>query len=361
MACCQPFTMYKPKLWAKNTYLRHRYPNGVQIPCGYCLNCRVDKRNQWSDRCKYEYKQKLTGSFVTLTYSDLWLPLCSHYSPHDGSLVARLNYQHVRKFIHRIRAYIKSHPELHCSLCRPDFSYIYVGEYGEKTKILRPHYHILFFGLDFAYMKDIFRKEWPYGIIDSLPILDGGINYVLKYLDKQLFGEQAKQVYDLHMRPRPKRISSKSFGARLYYDNKIDIKSHNFTYKSGKVRRPVPGYFLKKLFGRDFSIYNNPEYLASHDKKVNDLKRVMRDTYKLKDVRLPAQRLFSLQRALIRERKLRQKILDNGIGVYDFTLDDMRFGITYDSDKIRSLPPDISRWLSTDYINQLSIGVSNGS
>ena len=44
-----------------------------KIPCRYCLNCRVDKRKEWEVRANYEFKTKLSGTFLTCTYDNLHL------------------------------------------------------------------------------------------------------------------------------------------------------------------------------------------------------------------------------------------------------------------------------------------------
>lgn len=355
MACCNPDFLLPTREFERNGYW-FRYPHGIQIPCGYCLNCRVDRRNQWSDRCKWELKNRLCGAFVTLTYDDVHIADVTTRSPVTEKLQSSLQYKHVTDFIARLRKYVKRHSEINGVLCQPDFSYLYVGEYGENGQVFdRPHFHVLFFGLDFAFMRKIMTKEWYFGFIDVLPILDGGINYVLKYLDKQLFGDMAKKKYDIHLLARPRQGQSKSFGASLYVAKKQEILDNNLTYQSGHVRRPVPMYYKKKLFGDDFSRWN--------DKVVRDTVRFnkvrvidqMRTTYKLKDYSWRSRDNFKKFVAQIKERKLRQAMLNDGIGVYDHVLGS-ECDVRYDRDRIRSLSPDIARWLATDYIKSISIG-----
>lgn len=352
MACCRPWLLTPPKYYSSYSSWRY-YPYGIQVPCGCCLNCRVDNRNQWSDRAKYEYKKRLTASFVTLTYNDYELLEKSHKSPVDDTLVCSIDYSDVRKFFHRLREYIKEHEELHGVLCQPDFTYLYVGEYGENGQVFdRPHFHVLFFGLDFAFCKKIFEKEWKFGFIDVLPLLDGGINYVLKYMDKEVKYELAVEKYDRHLLARPRRYASIGFGRDLYYDNVEDIKKNNMTYKSGHVRRPVPAYYKKQILG-DNSPYNNPILYYSRVALRASVTDDMKNEYHLK----PAQSLrftnkqvdaFKLRLARNRERKLRQKILNNGVGVFDYlNYDDVYFSPR--RPKIRTLNIDIQRFLADEY------------
>ena len=40
------------------------------VPCRYCLNCRVDRQNEFVDRAEYEYISYGCGAFVTFTYGN---------------------------------------------------------------------------------------------------------------------------------------------------------------------------------------------------------------------------------------------------------------------------------------------------
>lgn len=362
MACANPVDYYNRHNWQKDKYLQYRYSYGIQIPCGMCLNCRVDRRNQWADRAKYEYCKRLTGSFVTLTYSDLWYHKILKNSPKDGKLKAHLIYDDVRKFIARLRKYIKYHPEIQGVLAQPDFSYIYVGEYGEKGAVFeRPHFHVLFFGLDFAFIRKILVNEWKYGFIDVLPILDGGINYVLKYMDKQQFGTLAKEKYDVHLLARPKQGQSRSFGTGLYKTQKQDIQENGYTYNAGKnIRRPIPVYFKKVLFGTDMTVFSDKHSLNALHTANTRLKEKMHTTYRLQDLSVYAKNNFKLEQSRIRERKLRQMLLNDGVGVYDYVTGNDIYGFRYKRDRIRKLPDSILHWLSSDYINSLQKELANG-
>lgn len=350
MACCNPLKLYRNEIppytrlhssyWLSNTT--------ASIPCGYCLNCRVDRRNQWSDRAKWEYVRRRTASFVTVTYDDYHLYDKMKYSPVTNQLNATLDYYDIRKFIWRLRSYIRSHPEIQNVLCQPDFSYIYVGEYGENGQQFdRPHFHILFFGLDFAYCKKMIEKCWKNGIVDVLPLLDGGINYVLKYMDKELHGLLAKQKYDDHLLARPKMHASLSFGSTLYTDKYQEIIENDMTYKVGRIRRPVPQYYRNKL--KDAY---KPSWFSSQSRLKNEMA-----TYNLHNVdSVKAQVAFSRQKAVLRERKLRQQLLNNGIGVIDYTQKDWLSFYSPDYNKVKTLSIDKQRSLVRSYLDSLEVG-----
>lgn len=356
MSCAKPILYYNKHIWNTNSYLTHRYPNGVPTPCRWCLNCRVDRRNQWSDRAKWEYKKRLTGSFVTVTYDDIWIALRSHRSPKTDNIVANLVYDDVRKFIQRIRAHLKYHEDMTGVLAQKDFSYIYVGEYGTNGSAFdRPHFHILFFGLDFAFCKKLFADKWKYGFIDVLPILDGGINYVLKYMDKQLFGDQAIEHYDLNLLNRPKQVCSRSFGADLYYSNKDFIEKNNYSYKTGKVLRPIPPYFKRKIFGDNVSIYNDDVARTAYFNNIKQVKFNMR-SYRLQDFSRKARDSFLARQNALRERKLHAQALNDGIMLYDYVCNSTNLYFDYNRSKIRSLSTEVAHWLVEDYRNSIDIG-----
>ena len=57
--------------------------------------------------------------------------------------------------------------------------YYAVGEYGSRTQ--RPHYHIILFNV---LEPDMVHVAWGKGHTMSVPLQNGGTNYVLKYLQK---------------------------------------------------------------------------------------------------------------------------------------------------------------------------------
>lgn len=296
MSCFQP--------WTINVRGRS-YP----VPCGYCLNCRVDRRNLWQDRCNYELMRFKVGSFVTLTYDDI------HIVPNlvlqsDGGFAATLNYSDVRKFIQRLRKYIKYHNKIWSPFIFPNFTYLFVGEYGENGTVFdRPHYHLLFFGLDFQYSKDLIEKEWSKGLVDVKPILDGGIKYVLKYMDKQVKGFDAFMKYDMNFLERPKQFQSLGFGRGLYFKDYEDVRNNNFTYPVNNlgVRRPIPSYFKNK-----FRDYRN--FCFTDDSRIIDKMR----SYNLKDFSTHRKFEFLREKSRLREREIYLQSLNSGIPVFDY-------------------------------------------
>lgn len=155
----------------------------VSIPCGSCASCRADKIAQWSVRLDFEALNK-PSAFVTLTCDDYHL----EYNP--GFYEPTLKKSVLHKFIDKLHHVV------------PDkFTYFACGEYGDSKG--RPHYHVVFFGLDWCKYYHLIPRFWRKGKCDVGPVLSGGCRYVLKYMEKQQF--------------------NKEYNDSVYYDNGLDV------------------------------------------------------------------------------------------------------------------------------------------
>lgn len=137
MQCFKPFILTKGLDPIK-------YPDGLTVPCGKCLGCKIKKRSEWSMRCIHELTQHEKACFLTLTYDDRHLPTDF-----------RVHKEHLQKYFKRLRKNDK----------RP-FKYFACGEYGDMFG--RPHYHAILFGYGLSPDDyDILDINWGYGIIDG--------------------------------------------------------------------------------------------------------------------------------------------------------------------------------------------------
>ncbi len=96
----------------------------LQLPCGQCIGCRLERSRQWAVRCMHEASLYSFNSFVTLSYSPECLPSLDSLCVRDFQL-----------FMKRLRKQFSKVRFFHC------------GEYGDDTR--RPHYHALLFNLHF--------------------------------------------------------------------------------------------------------------------------------------------------------------------------------------------------------------------
>lgn len=278
MSCCRPIHVDS---------VRNLYGELVPVPCRHCLSCRVDNIKSWEYRCKYEYISK-PSAFVTLTYDDYHLRF-----QNEGTLRATfsklpdstgvgfcdfalrsgfsptLDRAEFTSYIDSVRHKIKRLPDGFCHSNRidKDFKYIACGEYGDQFG--RPHYHVIFFGLDFSVCARFFKSSWIAGKVKVLPVLAGGIRYVLKYFEKNQSKEfDDKNYFDYGLEP-PFMSFSKGLGAGWFEANKESIAKYGMI-KSGARWLPVPSYFARKYYRyNDDLLYNRYKYL---DKSKEDLK-----------------------------------------------------------------------------------------
>lgn len=166
-------------------------------------------------------------TFLTLTYSDVYLPK-------NGDL----SYRDLQLFIKKLR-----------KLNTAKLKYFAVGEYGEKD--LRPHYHIILFGYEPKDVKKIGRyytdlliqKLWYQGYNTVGGVTNRSLNYTLKYCTKNLHLNYA----DLGLK-KPKALISTNMGLN-YLENTNNIEriiNNECKNTFGKNIR-VPRYYKKKL------------------------------------------------------------------------------------------------------------------
>lgn len=299
MACSQPFLMRQKK--PSHGHYSYQLPvSQSYFPCGWCLNCRVDKRNALIHRCEKEFIDKKCGAFVTFTYDD---PHLVNHLKRDskGNLVASLSKYDCKKFLDRLNKEVHKQPNT--MLCNHKYKYLIVGEYGERGQAFdRPHFHALFFGLDFAVCKKLFMRAWRgQGQIDIGNIGQGAIGYVNKYLDKQIFGALAKEKYDYNGLERPFCHRSCGLGSSLYKENIDYAKEHNACYPWKGKDVPYPPYWKNKFL------------LSSH----SDIGRTIQDFYNHKMKKPDGLsrydlKQFQIDKAKLRERNLQRKLFDSG-------------------------------------------------
>lgn len=299
MACCRPLTIKN-----KNTFGGF-LPDYYTVPCGYCLNCRVDRRNELEVYCEDLETRFGVGTFLTLTYDD------NHIIENDFNDdlgVFSLTKSHLQNFIKRLRSCIK-YAGLKSKYIFPDFKYLAVGEYGHDS--FRNHFHLLIFGLDYLQCEKLFQKNWLYGDIMSLPIKKGAFRYVLKYLDKQVKGTKAVELYDNYGLERPFCCHSINFGRGFIEDNLDFILSNDYQFLWHNNRlTPISSYYRRMLSG---STGCNYELLAQ---RMSDYKQPKNDGsifgYSLKSMND-----FNHKMALQREKSLIRQARNDGYAVDD--------------------------------------------
>lgn len=229
----------------------------LEIPCGQCVNCRIQRAADWATRIIKELTQYEHSCFLTLTYDD-------EHLPSDKSL----NHKDVQEFMMRLRDHAsrgivfeqKSSRDKKGSPRRIkcDFDvirYYCCGEYGGRSE--RPHYHAIMFGCDF-YDKELY-KVTKYGNLFRSEYLDklwkkggciiGSVSYesaayCARYCLKKVTGKDAKDHYK--GRKPEYAAMSKGIGKRFFDTFKDKIYLQDGVVAQGKMRKP-PRYFDRLL------------------------------------------------------------------------------------------------------------------
>lgn len=208
------------------------------VPCRQCMCCRLKKvqsLRMMSDLYLYDrYMHDQGASFVTLTYSDNFLPL-------NDCGVITLRKSDFQKFNKRFRINLMRN-----NLNIP-YKFIACGEYGGKLS--RPHYHIIMLGITKSIADEFVPLSWNHienGISDIGSLARGGLNYVLKYCTKTSLGKDAKKLYDDNNVERPFICHSKSLELDYFERNLQEIEDNNFALRHKGKLVSLPNYYRKK-------------------------------------------------------------------------------------------------------------------
>lgn len=144
----------------------------AKVPCGWCVNCRQNKRQSWVYRLQAEAKEYPLSLFVTLTYDDEHLPIERIGSDLFQTNVAVVSKRDVQLFMKRLRKKYEDYK----------MRYFVTSEYGAKNG--RPHYHMILFGFPFTgkMAGDLLAECWQNGFVQAHPLTIKEIAYVCKYM-----------------------------------------------------------------------------------------------------------------------------------------------------------------------------------
>lgn len=159
----------------------------MEVPCGRCMSCKIARAADWGVRGAHEMKLHGCGSFLTLTYSD-------EFVPRDFSVSRRP----LQLFTKRFRD----------AVAPKRIRFIGCGEYGDQG--LRPHFHLAVFGYDFRsdrkaatrnasgqllYQSPLLSKLWPFGQSWIGELNAASVAYIARYTTKKITGAPAEDHY----------------------------------------------------------------------------------------------------------------------------------------------------------------------
>lgn len=244
MPCYHPLHAFKGKSEDKQktliVFTRPKSWKGerVDIPCGQCKGCRLERARQWAVRCVHEASMYEDNCFITLTYDDAHLPK-------NGSLCLRDFQLFMKRLRKRFGSGIKFY---HC------------GEYGNEFS--RPHYHALLFNHDFPdkekfrfkngnwiYTSNELSKLWDKGFSTVAQVSFDSAQYVAKYSMKKVTGKKADDYYG-NMVPEYATMSrNKGIGKKWFDSYRGDVYPLDRVVINGINTRP-PRYY-DGLLGKD--------------------------------------------------------------------------------------------------------------
>jgi len=235
----------------------------MQVPCGSCIGCRLDRSREWAVRCVHEASLYESNCFVTLTYRPEDLPL-------DGSLVK----WHFQDFMKRLRKFYSGRR----------VRFFHCGEYGEQLS--RPHYHACLFNLDFEdkvfyksdndcdlFTSQILEDLWTFGFCTVGALTFESAAYCARYICKKVLGDKAYEHYQvcdwrtgelfqvaseyctMSRRPGIGHGWYEKFGAEVFPSDEVILRGHVMG---------VPRYY-EKIFELD-----DPEGHVEVKRKRND-------------------------------------------------------------------------------------------
>lgn len=187
----------------------------IDVPCGQCLHCRLQRRREWSLRLLFENMYHEESAFITLTYAEDPITLV----PSD-----------LQKFWKRYRS------------TGARVRYYAVGEYGEQLN--RPHYHAIVFGD--CPSREFLEARWPLGRVDTRVVTQERIAYCAGYVEKKLYGELARQEYEANGLLPPFSCMSSGIGKRYFEENWREIIDRGYIVFRGKPVG-IPRYYFKVL------------------------------------------------------------------------------------------------------------------
>lgn len=206
---------------------------GIDLPCGQCIGCRLERSRRWAVRIMHEAQMHEASCFITLTYSD-------EHVPRNGSLDVR----DFQLFMKRLRRG-SSGP----------LRFFHCGEYGDQTA--RPHYHACLFGEDFLsdrqllkankqgdplYVSDKLSEAWGLGHANFGALTFESAAYVARYCLKKISGAKAADHYG-DRKPEYVTMSRRpGIGATWFARFGKEVYPSDSTVMRGKEMMPPPFY-----------------------------------------------------------------------------------------------------------------------
>lgn len=184
-------------------YYKNKYRRVDMIPCGQCLECRLNKARDKANQMMLERTQwpEERCWFLTLTYNDEHLRTHVTVNEETGERVEGISLckKDTQDFVKRLRMHYER------KYNNKGIRYVIVGEYGSKTN--RPHAHMIVYNLDLDQTKLKFYKHneegqtiwtheelekiWGLGFVTVGRVTWESCCYVARYMMKKQYGKNS--------------------------------------------------------------------------------------------------------------------------------------------------------------------------
>lgn len=258
----------------------------IKLPCGKCIDCRLQNSRTWANRCMLETKEHKQNYFITLTYNPENLPTGMAIDTNTGETyeVGTLHSKDLQDFFKRLRIHYKRKHSIE------NIRFYACGEYGDLYE--RPHYHAIIFGLpifdlkqdqkskrgNLNYRSEEIEKIWGKGRVAIGNVTWESCAYTARYILKKQTGKSKNEYYKILGRePEFVRMSRNPGIGKKYFDKNFEkiYKTDEIYISTSKgVQRIKPSRYYDKLF--DIKDPDEFKIIKEKRKSVSELKERMK-------------------------------------------------------------------------------------
>lgn len=283
MPCYHPLTGYQA---LDGGALKFERPtdfitNTIQVACGQCIGCRLERATDWAIRCVHEKQFHKESCALTLTYDNKHLPPDLN-----------LHYRHFQLFMKKLR---RRNPH-------KKIKFYVAGEYGQLHS--RPHWHAIIFGHDFDdklyYKKSkigtkLFKSRTANRLWNQGDVILGQVDhetagYIARYIctkktGKHAFSDKKNEAIidpdtaELHIRRKEFNCMSRNNGIARQWLEKYHKDVINGTVIVRGKQRNAPRYydnFIKKIDPKAYQKFKDERIKkAKAQKWDNTAKRLL--------------------------------------------------------------------------------------
>lgn len=263
---------------------RQKFPNGILVGCGSCINCKKNRAQEKALRFLHEKEMNKDAKLLYLTWTldDKRMDKENCIGKRIGKdgkeeSITTLRKDKIRKIRDKIysrlyrrslKKFGKKAKHLYYTKC---YKYIIAGEYGENGTD-RAHYHIVILTTKHhSLIKKLWMEEWDEGRVDiQSDATIKSIFYVAGYVAKKL--GYSKEIED--EREQPFLMMSRGLGLDWAIAHSEELKQREYCYRptrSGAVKTAIPRYYIQKL--EELGYWTEDEVEEYNRKRREEIKK----------------------------------------------------------------------------------------